>query len=218
MSKAARRPVVGPDPPHVARREAGKNAWHPWRPPGRHPGRPLPSEARREKCLDPCGPLADGRPTPCYIPTVTNRTEIDWEALTAAAREVRERAHAPYSRFRVGAALLAEDGRIYAGCNVENRSFGLTICAERTAVARMVAAGARRPRALVVITDTSPPAPPCGMCRETLTEFAAVRTEDGTDRGLPILLVNLRGERREVTLAELFPDPFEWPTGLEPPA
>lgn len=125
---------------------------------------------------------------------------MDWDDLIAAATTARSRAYAPFSRFRVGAALLMEDGSIVPGCNVENRSYGLCICAERTAIATAVAAGLSRPRALVVITDADPPAPPCGMCRETLTEFAAA--------DLPILLVNVDGARRETTLGELFPQPF----------
>ena len=128
---------------------------------------------------------------------------IDWEPLVAAARRAREQAYAPYSRFRVGAALLMEDGAIVSGCNVENRSYGLAICAERNAMAAAVAGGRRSPRAAVVFTATSPPSAPCGMCRETLREFAAE---------LPILLVNEQGERVERTLAELLPDPFVLPS------
>ena len=129
---------------------------------------------------------------------------LDWEPLIAAARSARERAYAPYSRFRVGAALLASDGRVFAGCNVENRTFGLTVCAERSAVLQAVAAGAGKPVALAVVADASPKAPPCGMCRETLAEFA----DD-----LPILLVDSHGDREELRLAEIFPRPFVFPTG-----
>lgn len=130
---------------------------------------------------------------------------MDWEPLFQAAKEARERAYAPYSDFRVGAALLTEDGSVVTGCNVENRSFGLTICAERNAVVHAVAAGHRRFRAIAVVTAVSPPAPPCGMCRETLAEFSA---------DLPILLGNVEGERRIVTSSALFPMPFEWPGDL----
>jgi cytidine deaminase len=126
----------------------------------------------------------------------------DWEALIAAATAARDRAHAPYSRFLVGAALLMEDGSIVSGCNVENRSYGLAICAERTAMAAAVARGLSRPLALAVVTTTTPPSAPCGMCRETLREFA----ED-----LPIVLANLDGERVETTLAELLPRSFVLP-------
>ena len=127
---------------------------------------------------------------------------VEWEPLVAAAREAAGRAHAPYSRFAVGAALLMEDGSVVAGCNVENRSYGLTMCAERTAIGAAVSRGLTRPRALAVITTTAPPSAPCGMCRETLREFA----DD-----MPILLVNPDGETVETTLAELLPFPFELP-------
>jgi len=108
---------------------------------------------------------------------------IDWAALEAAALEAREKAHAPYSGYAVGAALLTASGRIFAGCNVENASYGLTICAERTAIVHMVAAGERAPIAIAVVTpgasvqlgpdaESPPIGAPCGMCRQTLAEFA----------------------------------------------
>ena len=87
------------------------------------------------------------------------------DSLLEAARAVQARAYAPYSRYRVGAALEAEDGRVFVGCNVENASYGLTQCAERAAVTAMVAAGAVRVRRVVVVTDSDPPASPCGACR-----------------------------------------------------
>ncbi|MEM6795133.1 MAG: cytidine deaminase [Acidobacteriota bacterium] len=139
--------------------------------------------------------------------THANRPESpDWDALLAVATAARERAYAPYSQFQVGAALLAESGEIFAGCNVENRSFGLCICAERTAVASAVAAGERSWRAVAVVTDTSPPALPCGMCRETLQELG------GSD--MEVLVANLAGESRAYRLGELHPAPFEWPPEL----
>ena len=128
--------------------------------------------------------------------------EIPWNDLIAAATEARERAHAPYSKFRVGSAVWTEDGSIVAGCNVENRSLPLSVCAERTAMAAAVAAGHGAPRAVVVITDTDPPSTPCGMCREFLREFAS---------DLPILCVNLEGQRREHRLSELLPHAFVLP-------
>jgi len=97
-------------------------------------------------------------------------------ALLQAARAVRRRAHAPYSRFRVGAAVLDDAGRIHVGCNVENASYGLTVCAERHAVAAAVAAGARAIRAVAVVSDATPPAPPCGACRQVLAEHASPDT------------------------------------------
>ncbi|HRC85668.1 MAG TPA: cytidine deaminase [Thermoanaerobaculia bacterium] len=127
---------------------------------------------------------------------------MDWEKLVAAAHQARRNAHAPYSRFQVGAALVAEDGNVYTGCNVENSTFGLTVCAERTAVCSSVAAGAGRPLAIAVVADLSPPARPCALCLGTLAEFAP---------DLPILLVNLQNERHQTTLRTLLPEPFVFP-------
>lgn len=124
---------------------------------------------------------------------------MDFEPLIEAARQARRHAYAPYSDYRVGAALLAGDGTVHAGANVENGLPALGICAERVAVAAALSAGATEFLALVVLTASSPPARPCGLCRQTLVEF----TED-----LPILLVNLDGERDEVHLSDLLPEPF----------
>lgn len=119
---------------------------------------------------------------------------VDWEPLITAAWDVRNRAYAPYSNFQVGAALLAEDGRRFVGCNVENVSYGLTNCAERVAVGAAVAAGTRTIVAVVVAADTGSPISPCGACRQVLAEFGNPR----------ILLVN-RTSRLEVGLDELLP-------------
>jgi cytidine deaminase len=124
---------------------------------------------------------------------------MDWEPLIAAAAGARERAYAPYSRFAVGAAVLMEDGSIHAAGNVENGIPALSICAERNAIAAAASAGLRRPQAVAVVTDTTPPSRPCGLCRQTLAEFA---------QDLPILMVNPQGDREETRLAELFPQPF----------
>jgi homotetrameric cytidine deaminase len=128
---------------------------------------------------------------------------MDWNSLIQAAAATRERAHAPYSGFRVGSALLTSNGAIFSGCNVENRSYGGTICAERVALTGAVAGGDPTPVALVVITDASPPALPCGLCLQALAELAAPE--------LPIRLVNPAGEARQFRLEELLPHPFELP-------
>ncbi len=128
---------------------------------------------------------------------------MNWTPLIEAAETVRDRAYAPYSGFLVGAAILMDSGEIYAGCNIENRSFGGTICAERVAVGSAVAEGSRGIRAIVVISDTSPPAAPCGLCLQVLTEFG--------EPDLPVLLMNPRGDRQEFGLQELHPHPFQMP-------
>ena len=123
------------------------------------------------------------------------------EDLLARAQAARARAYAPYSRFQVGSALVA-DGEVYDGANVENASYGLTLCAERNAVGRAVLDGARELSVVAVVTDVSPPSPPCGMCLQTLREFAP------EPKKLRVLLANPKGERRDFTLAELLPVSF----------
>lgn len=100
------------------------------------------------------------------------RTAVTPRQLVKAAAAAMRHAYCPYSRFAVGAAALTADNRVFAGCNVENASFGLTVCAERNAVAAAVAAGARRITAVAVVTATGKPVPPCGACRQVLAEFA----------------------------------------------
>lgn len=125
------------------------------------------------------------------------------DELVQRAKAVRENAHAPYSRYLVGAAIATKSGRIFEGCNVENASFGATICAERGAIMQMIAAGEREPIACAVVTGDDEGASPCGICRQVLSEFA----ED-----MPIVLVGL-GARdgelgRVVQLADLLPLAF----------
>ena len=123
----------------------------------------------------------------------------DARRLVAAARAARRRAYAPYSRFQVGAAVLCR-GQVHAGCNVENASYGLTVCAERVAVGTMVAAGGRRLEAVAVASGTSPPTPPCGACLQTLAELGRP--------SLPVLLAGPRGKPVQTTLGELLPRSF----------
>jgi cytidine deaminase len=118
-------------------------------------------------------------------------------ALIKAAIEVRERAYAPYSHYQVGAALLMADGTIITGVNVENSSYGLTMCAERTAVGQAIAAGYRKILAVAVATDNA--GSPCGACRQVLTEFAG---------DVPVYLVDGMGNGRDTTLYTLLPDHF----------
>lgn len=130
---------------------------------------------------------------------MSSRPTRTLDELERVARAARRRSYAPYSKFKVGAAVRAA-GRIHSGANVENASYGLTICAERNAVAAAVLAGARKIEGLAVASSTSPATPPCGMCLQTLAEFA------GPD--LPVLLVGARGARLETTLGELLPRGF----------
>lgn len=124
------------------------------------------------------------------------------DELVQRAKAVREHAHAPYSRYRVGAAIATKSGRVFEGCNVENASFGATICAERGAIMQMIAAGEREPVACAVVTEDG--GSPCGICRQVLSEFA---------RDMAVVLVGLdsrEGETgRVVQLADLLPLAFE---------
>ncbi len=121
-------------------------------------------------------------------------------ALLEAATRVRLNAHAPYSRFKVGAAIRAEDGQIYAGCNVENVAYPQGTCAEAGAIAAMVAAGAKEAREVLVIADSPEPIPPCGGCRQKLAEFAA---DDAT-----IHMTTLTGQRKSLAMQALLPGAF----------
>ncbi len=126
-------------------------------------------------------------------------SEIDWERLIEIALDVRERAYAPYSNYRVGAALLTQDGQIFSGCNVENASYPVCLCAEQAAIGAAMSAGCREFTALVVATPGDRAAPPCGKCRQALNEFAP---------DLPIVLITPGGARDEWKLSDLLPGAF----------
>jgi cytidine deaminase len=126
---------------------------------------------------------------------------LDLRGLVAAARGARAHAHAPYSRFKVGAAVVDERGRVHVGCNVENASYGLTVCAERNAIGAAVVAGAKRVLAVAVITAARPFGTPCGACRQVLAELAHDE--------IPIVLAAPKGATVEATtLGELLPAAF----------
>ena len=122
------------------------------------------------------------------------------DALLTAALAAREHAHAPYSGFRVGAAVECDDGRVFGGCNIESASYGLTCCAERTAVFAAVAAGARGFRRIAVATAAERLTPPCGACRQVLWDLCG---------DIELLLGNASGAVRVFQLHELFPEPFD---------
>jgi len=123
---------------------------------------------------------------------------ISMNELFAEARKAAEFAYAPYSKFRVGAALLADDGTVFTGCNVENRSFGLTVCAERNAVLKAVSCGSRSFKAIAISTpDSEIPVGPCGACRQVLSEFMPPSS--------PVLFAGSGPEKVETTLGFLYP-------------
>lgn len=122
------------------------------------------------------------------------------EALIAAARAVRERAAADFSGFKVGAALETADGQIITGCNVENASYGLTVCAERVAVFKAISEGQRSFTRIVVVADTESPTPPCGACRQILWEF-------GGD--IEVVMANLKTVTATLQMRDLLPLPFD---------
>lgn len=122
------------------------------------------------------------------------------EKLIAAARQAREHAHAPYSKFRVGAAVRTTSGKIFGGCNVENASYGLTICAERVAIFKAVSEGEREFESVAVVTDTDDLTPPCGACRQIIWEFCG---------DVPIFLANLKGKVERERSGKLLPRPFD---------
>src|SRR5271170_4406690 len=124
----------------------------------------------------------------------------DHESLVTAAKQARENAHAPYSNFRVGAAVRASSGRIFGGCNIENATYGLTVCAERVAIFKALSEGERNFDAIAVVTDGARLTPPCGACRQIIWEFCG---------DIPVLLTNLEGKVEKETSAGLLPRQFD---------
>lgn len=122
------------------------------------------------------------------------------EELIKAAQEAMNHAYTPYSKFNVGAAILSEDGKIYTGCNIENASYGLTNCAERTAIFKAVSEGVREFKAMAVVGNTDIPISPCGACRQVLSEFATPN--------MIVFLANTKGESKDFTVEELLPYSF----------
>src|SRR5215813_6035387 len=120
--------------------------------------------------------------------------------LIAAAKQVRENAHAAFSNYKVGSALLAADGSVYTGCNVENATYGLTVCAERVAIFKAISEGSRKFTRVAVVADTDTLTPPCGACRQILWEFCG---------DVELVLANLQGKTETHRLKDLFPRPFD---------
>jgi cytidine deaminase len=124
----------------------------------------------------------------------------EYDSLVAQAKQSRENAHAPFSNFRVGAAVRANSGRIFGGCNVENATYGLTVCAERIAIFKAISEGERGFDAIAVSTDTDTLTPPCGACRQIIWEFCG---------DVPVILSNLKGKIETIQMRDLFPKPFD---------
>ena len=124
----------------------------------------------------------------------------EFDALITAARQTRENAHAKFSNFKVGAGLRASSGKIYGGCNVENATYGLTVCAERVAIFKAISEGERKFDAIAVVTDTDTLTPPCGACRQLIWEFCG---------DVPVVMSNLKGKVEVVRMRDLFPKPFD---------
>jgi cytidine deaminase len=125
---------------------------------------------------------------------------MDVKLLVEKAIEAREKAYVPYSKFKVGAALLTENDQVFLGCNVENASYGLTNCAERTAIFKAVSEGAKKIKAIAVVGETDGPISPCGACRQVIAEFC--------DEDTKIILANIKGDIAETTIREILPGYF----------
>lgn len=123
----------------------------------------------------------------------------EFDSLVSAARAARENAHAPFSKFKVGAALRTASGKVFGGSNVENATYGLTVCAERVAIFKAISEGERKFDAIAVVTDTDEVTPPCGACRQLLWEFCG---------DVAVVMANLKGKVEVLKMRELFPKPF----------
>lgn len=120
--------------------------------------------------------------------------------LTEAAKKVRERAFAPYSKFKVGAAVITKDGKIFTGCNIESASYSPTVCAERVAIWKAVSEGETELEQIVVVADTENLTPPCGVCRQIIWEFCG---------DIPVTMANLKGDSETISMKELLPRAFD---------
>ncbi len=125
---------------------------------------------------------------------------MNQEELIGRAIEARSKAYAPYSNFKVGAAVVAENGEVFIGCNVESASYGLTVCAERVAIWKAVSEGATRFTEIAVVADTEELTPPCGVCRQIIWEFCG---------DIPVTLANLKGRSETIQMRELLPRAFD---------
>ena len=123
-----------------------------------------------------------------------------YEGLYEAALEALNNAYSPYSKIKVGAALIDERGLIFSGCNVENASYGTTICAERVAITKAISEGAKEAKAYLVLTEAKTPWSPCGLCRQVMLEFSQMNT--------PVILANTKRRKRNLTLKKLCPEAF----------
>src|SRR6266566_8487035 len=130
----------------------------------------------------------------------TSTSTVTDEQLIDLAKQVRENASAAFSNFKVGAALLGEDGRVHTGCNVENATYGLTVCAERVAIFKAISEGERGFDAICVVTDTETLTPPCGACRQLIWEFCG---------DVPVIMANVKGKTEVIQMKDLFPKPFD---------
>jgi cytidine deaminase len=128
------------------------------------------------------------------------RKVVGKRELIEEAKKAMEQAYVPYSKFKVGAALLTTEGKIYRGCNIENASYSMTNCAERTALFKAYSEGDKEFTMLAVVADTDRPIPPCGACRQVISELC--------DKNMKVVLTNLKGDIKEITVEELLPDAF----------